>query len=172
MDQQRRTQLGGGIVLVLIGAAFLAVQFIPSLRAWYDTIEWEGGWPFIIIGVGAFLFLLGLLLGAPGLAVPACIVGGIGGLLYWQSVTGNWDSWAYAWTLIPGFVGVGILVAGLLEGKVRQALSGGGWLIFISAVMFLAFGSFLGGPVLLGDYWPILVIVAGVLLLGRTLFRR
>ena len=150
MDQRRRTQLGGGIVLVLVGAALLAVQIVPSLRAWYDSIVWEGGWPLIVIGVGALLFLLGLILGAPGLAVPACIVGGIGGLLYWQNATGNWDSWAYAWTLIPGFVGVGALLAGLLEGKVRQALTGGGWLIFISAVLFLAFGSFLGGPAVLG----------------------
>ncbi|OGO16601.1 MAG: hypothetical protein A2Y93_16540 [Chloroflexi bacterium RBG_13_68_17] len=172
MDQRRRTQLGGGIVLVLVGAALLAVQIVPSLRAWYDSIVWEGGWPLIVIGVGALLFLLGLILGAPGLAVPACIVGGIGGLLYWQNATGNWDSWAYAWTLIPGFVGVGALLAGLLEGKIRQALTGGGWLIFISAVLFLAFGSFLGGPAVLGDYWPILVIVAGLLMLGRTLFRR
>jgi hypothetical protein len=163
--------MGGGIVLVLLGAALLAFQFVPSLRAWYDSIE-ASGWPLIVIGVGALLFLLGLILGAPAMSVPACIVGGIGGLLLWQNATGNWASWAYAWTLIPGFVGVGALLTGLLEGKLRQAFWAGVWMIFISAVMFLVFSSFLGGPALLGDYWPVLVIIAGVAMLVRTFFRR
>ena len=38
-------------------------------------------------------------------------------MLYWQNQTGNWESWAYAWALIPGFVGVGTIVMGLWEGK-------------------------------------------------------
>jgi hypothetical protein len=43
------------------------------------------------------------------MAVAACIIGGIGGILYWQSYTGDWASWAYVWTLIPGFSGIGII---------------------------------------------------------------
>lgn len=172
MDQPRRSQLGAGILLILIGAAILAVQFVPSLRQWYDTVEWVVSWPLIVIGVGISLLVLALVTGTPGLAVPACIVGGIGGILYYQNTTGDWGSWAYAWALIPGFAGMGGLLSGLLEGNLRQALSAGGWLIFISLVLFLAFAAFLGGPDVLGDYWPVLVIAAGLLLLGRSLFRR
>ena len=42
-----------------------------------------------------------LLTGQPGMLVPACIVGGIGGMLYWQNLTGDWASWSYSWSLIP-----------------------------------------------------------------------
>ena len=105
------------------------------------------------------------------MAVPACIVGGIGGLLYWQNATGNWESWAYAWALIPGFVGVGVVLSRLLGGGGRKALQEGGSLILISLALFAVFGSWLGGLNLFGDYWPVLLILWGVWLLIRPLFR-
>ena len=167
MDRGRRSSLAGGLVLILLGALFLAVQLVPGLQDWLE-------WPLIIVGIGVLLLIIGLLTGVPDMAIPACIVGGIGGLLYWQNATGNWESWTYAWALIPGFVGVGIVLSGLLSGQVRQAVSGGGTLILISLVMFLIAGSFFGalglGP--LGDYWPALLIALGLLILIQGLFRR
>lgn len=80
------------------------------------------------------------------MAVPACIVGGIGGLLLWQNATGEWQSWAYAWTLIPGFVGVGTLLSGLLGGTLRRDFGAGAWRVLISLISFGIFASFLGGP--------------------------
>jgi len=135
---------------------------VPGWRAWVS-------WPWIVVGVGVFLLVLGLLVGAPDLAVPACIVGGIGGLLSWQSVTGNWESWAYVWTLIPGFVGVGIMLAGLLGGKFRQAVRDGGGMVLTSLVLFAIFGSLFGALGWMGNYWPVLLILLGLLLLVRTL---
>ncbi len=164
MNRRRRSSLAGGLVLILLGVLFLTVQLMPGLQLWFS-------WPLIIVGVGVLLLILGLVTGAPGMAVPACIVGGIGGLLYWQNSTGNWESWAYAWTLIPGFVGVGIVLSGLLGGETRQSVRGGGGLILISLVLFTVFGSFLGGLNLLGPYWPVLLIVLGLWVLVRPLFR-
>ena len=63
-------------------------------------------WPLIVVAVGAGLLVLGLLVGAPEMAIPAVIVGGIGGILYYQNLSGNWASWSYLWTLIPGFSGL------------------------------------------------------------------
>ena len=156
-----------GLILVVIGAWFLAVQLVPDLDRWWQEMF---SWPWLVIGVGVLLLIIGLLGGAPGMAVPAAIIGGIGGLLYWQYSTGNWESWVYAWTLIPGFVGVGVILAGLLEGTWRPAVRGGGTLIVISIVLFAIFGSFLGGPISLGIYWPVVLIVLGVwFLLGPAL---
>jgi hypothetical protein len=168
MDRRRRSNLVAGLLLILLGVWFMAVQLVPELRAWMDI---EYAWPLIIVGVGVLLLVVGLLTGAPAMAVPACIVGGIGGLLYWQNATGNWESWAYMWTLIPGFVGVGVVLSALLGGETRQALSGGAWLILISLVLFAVFGSFLGGLGLLGPYWPVLLIALGLLALLRPLLR-
>jgi hypothetical protein len=169
MDQTRRTSLAAGVILILLGALFLTFQAVPQLR---ELVYLENAWPLFIVAIGVFLLILGLLVRAPGMAVPASIVAGIGCLLYWQNYTGNWESWAYAWALIPGFVGIGIILTGLLGGgNIRSALLGGGWLIFISLMLFFIFGSFLGGMDLFGVYWPVLLIVLGVLMLLRPLLR-
>lgn len=168
MEQGRRSSIAVALVLILIGGWFLAVQLMPSL--W----EWAYGhytWPLPIIGIGALLLVIGLVFWLPGMAIPACIVGGIGGLLYWQNTTGNWDSWAYAWSLIPGFVGVGIVLVGLLERR-GSTVRGGIWLCLISLILFVVFGSFLGGLGIIGSYWPVLLIAGGMVLLGRALFGR
>jgi peptidoglycan/LPS O-acetylase OafA/YrhL len=106
------------------------------------------------------------------MAVPATVVAGIGGVLYWQETTGNWNSWAYTWTLIPGFVGLGIILEALLEGKPRGGLRAGGSLMVISAILFVIFASFMGGPALLGTYWPVLLILIGLWFIIRSLLRR
>jgi len=159
-----------GIILMILGGLFLLARAAPDLFGWSGV----SSWPLIIVGAGILLLLIGAATGAAGMAVPAAIVGGIGMLLYWQNATGNWQSWAYAWTLIPGFVGAGTLIAGLLEGK-SQTVRGGLWLIAISLILFAIFSAimapFVGGPTFLGRYWPVLLILLGVLLLGRALFQ-
>jgi len=168
MSRQRSNTILG-VLLILAGAVFLAQQLYPSLPVWrYFSFSW----PWYVVGVGVLLLLLGLLAGASGMAVPATIVAGIGGLLYWQNATGNWESWAYAWTLIPGFVGLGIILEGLLGGKFRNGLRAGGSLVVISAILFVVFASFLGGPALLGTYWPVLLILFGLWFIIRGLLRR
>jgi len=165
MNARRRSGLAGGVVLILLGALFLAIQLIPGARIWVS-------WPWIIIGVGILLLVIGAVTGVPAMAIPACIVGGIGGLLYYQNATGDWESWSYAWALIPGFVGVGIILSGLLEGRVRHAVRGGGGLVLISVVLFAVFGSFFGALGLAGKYWPALLILLGLFLLVGNLLRR
>lgn len=169
MNRRNRSNLIAGALLVLIGVFLLARQFVPSLQIWFNV--WS--WPFYVIAVGVLLAIIGLLTGEPDMAVPACIVGGIGCILYWQNATGNWDSWTYAWTLIPGFVGVGQIISGLFGAPskrwkmVKEGLS----TLATSVVLFLIFGSFFGFS-LLGDYWPILLILVGLWTIVRALLRR
>ena len=169
MRKQGRTQLALGIILILLGAWFIAQRTFPEVAAFAKLFA---DWPFTVIGVGALLLVLGLILGAPGLAVPAAIVAGIGGILYYQDLTGDWDSWSYMWTLIPGFVGVGVLLQGLLGEDTRRNLKHGLNLMVVSAVLFLVFSAFLGGWNLLGNFGPaILLILLGLWVLGSGLYR-
>jgi hypothetical protein len=163
MTSSQRGALAGGLVLILLGVLFLAGQLVPDL--WSRVTQ--ASWPLIVVGVGVFLLLIGVLANAPGMAIPACIVGGIGLLLYWQNLTGNWESWAYAWTLIPGFVGIGIIIDGLWERK-GSAVRGGLWVVLISAVLFvvnasLIGGLFGGGLTFISKWWPVALILVGVL---------
>ena len=169
MKKQGRTQLALGVILILLGAWFIAQRTFPEVATFAARFS---DWPFTVIGVGVLLLLLGLILGAPGLAVPAAIVSGIGGILYYQNLTGNWESWAYMWTLIPGFVGVGVLLQGLLGEDTRRNLRHGLNLMVVSAVLFLVFSAFLGGWTLLGNFGPaILLILLGLWVLGSGLYR-
>jgi hypothetical protein len=165
MDVQKRSNLALGIALIVLGAIFLVTRLLPGLELVF-------GWPWIVIGVGAVLMVIGLLVGAPDMAVPACIVSGIGGILYYQNLTGDWTSWSYAWALIPAFVGVGMLVSALLGGRSRGAIREGLRTLLVGVVLFLVFGSFFGAFTWLGAYWPLLLVGAGVLILVEGFFKR
>lgn len=168
MDTRSRSNLAAGLVLILVGAAFLIARLNPS---WFDWLDPGRNWPVFVIGVGVLLFLIGLLTGVPAMAVPASIVGGIGGLLYWQNATGNWESWAWAWALIPGFVGIGLILSGIVGGRFQQGLREGGGAILVSLVLVAIFGSLLGADDFATPVWPIVLIAAGVIFLLQAIFR-
>jgi len=171
MSREKRSDLVIGLILLLIGGWFLFAQLniVPSLS---EIMNIQYQWPLVIIGAGIFLFLLGLLLRVPGLSVPACIVGGIGGIFYWNNATGNWESWTYLWTLIPGFVGVGIILSTLLGGGDKDGYLAGLRVILVSAILFIIFFMLFSGYGYFIKYWPVLVILAGIWILVQTLIRR
>jgi hypothetical protein len=167
--RQNRSTLFLGILLILVGAWLVLSNQVPALRTWLDN---NFAWPMWTIGAGLLIFLIGLLTGAPGMSVPAAIVAGIGGILFYQNATNNFASWSYMWTLIPGFVGIGLILAGLLGEYTRHNLSRGLNLIVISAVMFLIFGALFGGLGILGPNGPaILLIALGLYILLRGFLR-
>ena len=114
MNLTKRSTLAVGILLVLVGVYFILANLVPAFNDWLNITM---SWPLIVVAVGVGLLVLGLLVGAPDMAIPAVIVGGIGGILYYQNLCGNWASWSYLWTLIPGFSGIGMLLANLLGAR-------------------------------------------------------
>lgn len=169
MDSSNRSRIIGGILLILIGGTLFALRLIPGLQNWMDVFA---GWPMILILIAILMLVFGLMVNAPGMAVPACIIGGIGGILLYQNNSQDWGSWSYMWALIPGFVGIGVLFSAIVEGRLRREISGSLWLIFISAVLFISFGALLGGVTVFGNYWPALIILLGVWIIARNILRR
>jgi len=154
---QKRSSIIGGIILIVLGGIFLLLQLFPSFA---DQFDIGRQWPLIIIAAGGF-FLLSSFLGTPALAVPGCVIGGIGGILYYQNLSGNWASWAYVWALIPGFAGIGTILMGLLGDGRKTNVREGGRLVLISLIMFAIFGAFFNGLGGIGQYWPVLLILLG-----------
>lgn len=176
MNRRRRRSITFGVLLILIGGWFLAVELIEPLNNWANAFA---EWPMWIVAVGVLFLIAALVGGTPGLAVPAAVISGIGGILYYQNATGEWGTWAYAWALIPGFVSVGVAIQYLLNGNFRQALREGGGGILASLIMFGVFGAFLhpfvGGPEFMGQlsaYWPVLLIFLGLWILVKPIFKR
>lgn len=60
----------------------------------------------------------------------------------------------------------------VMQGSFRQGLTAGGWPILISAVLFLVLGSFFGQLGVVGQFWPLLLVLAGVLILLQGFWRR
>jgi hypothetical protein len=165
---KKRGQLALGLILILLGVWFIAQQQIPALRSW---LALSLQWPLNIVAIGGLLLLIGLLVGAPGMAIPAAIVAGIGGILYYQQRFEDYQSWSYMWTLILGFIGAGQVLAALL-GDGRNKFGAGLNLMAISAVLFVVFAAFFGKLTLLGSFGPaVLLILLGVWVVARGLWR-
>jgi hypothetical protein len=174
MERRNRTQLVLGLILILVAGWLIATRINPDLARIIHLPPFD--WPMWVVLSGAMLLVIGLLVGAPGMAIPACIVAGIGGILYYQNVTGNWESWSYMWTLIPGFVGVGSLLAGILGDDFKQSVRSGLNALAFSVVAFAIFSTMFGGWIILGpyaQYVPIaLLFLLGIWFIGRGLLRR
>ena len=164
-----RTQLALGVILILLGAWFLADKSMPAFHSLFNKYT---EFPFNMFLIGGGIFIVGLVLGQPGMSVPAAIVAGIGGIFYYQQMTQNYTSWSYMWTLIPGFAGVGTILSGLLERNTGRSRSGLN-LIATSVILFVIFAALFGRLSILGPYGPaVLLILVGAWVLVRGLIGR
>lgn len=162
-----------GVVLVVVGLFALGVVVFGI-----DLTQY--GWPLFVIIPGLTLLVVGFLGGGPGASVPGGIVTMLGLVLAYQSSSGDWASWAFAWALVaPGGVGLGLYLQALRD-RDPSMLRRGRALMFIAAMIFLIgfvfFESILGISGM--DYGifgkaalPGLLIVIGIVLLVRSLQR-
>jgi len=165
---KNRRNTAGGVLVILLGLFLLAWQVMPDrFSALFG--EWLS-WPMIIIGVGLFFILAAALSGVGPLTIPGCIVGGIGFILAWQNATGNWESWAYIWPLIPGFVGLGLFLSSLFDPESRALRSVGLSMMMIAALVLIAFWTFFDYNLNAGIIWPVVLIILGLYMLFRALF--
>ena len=173
----RRNPIIAGIVLIMIGAIAWAIT-----AAGMDPSQWLGGsgWTLFIFIPGVVLFVGGLLAEdepAVGLTIAGSIIMTIAAMLFAMDRTEHYEAWAYAWTLIPGAAGIGVLIHGSQAGD-RRKVRAGGRLILISLVMF-AVGAFFfetifqTGTVPFGvdAFWPVVLVVVGVFVIALAFLR-
>jgi hypothetical protein len=138
MSSQRNVgSLVGGGLLIIFGLLALVGQLFRGFNFW-NTF-----WPFFIIGFG-LLFFVGMFAGGrsvSGLAIPGTIVTTIGLMLFYQNLTGHWESWSYGWTVILMAVGLGIFIMGAW-GQNPSQRAAGLRVLRIGLVMFVIFGAF------------------------------
>ena len=171
MEKRNRTQLVLGLLLIVVAGWLIATRIKPDLA---NILHLTFEWPMWVMFAGAALLVIGLLVGEPDMAVPASIVAGIGGILYYQNATSHWESWAYMWTLIPGFVGVGKILSGIIGGDFMACLKEGLKLLFTSAILFTIFTIFNAWTIFgsYSGYVPIaLLFILGILLIVRGIMR-
>jgi hypothetical protein len=172
MSSQRNSgSLIGGSLLIIFGVLALLGKIFQN----YDF--WGTFWPFFVIGVG-LLFFVGMFAGGrsvSGLAIPGSIITTIGLMLFYQNITGHWESWSYGWTVILMSVGVGIFIMGIWGQNATQR-SAGLRLLRLGLIMFVIFGAFFeliftaGNPFgLRSVIFPVALILLGLyLVLSRS----
>lgn len=169
-SRSKRGDIAGGLILVLIGVIFLIWQLAPGLIS--DTFGINFTWPLLIVGMGVIFLLAGIITLQGGFLVPAAVLGGIGGILYYQNTTGDWVSWAYIWPLIPGLVGLALLVGSFIDRSMRDARKTGFYMLLVSLAVTAMFGAFFTSNVSFDYAWPIILILAGIVFLFQGIFRR
>lgn len=162
-----------GLVLVVVGIFFLIMRL-------FDIDLSSYGWPLYVIIPGLTLLIVGFLRLGTGALVPGGIVTVTGLILAAQNATGDWASWAYAWTLVvPGGAGLGLFLQGLRVHDSKQVRLGRN-LMFWSALMFMiGFVIFESIFNISGQDFgivsraalPVLLIIIGVTLLARSVRR-
>lgn len=163
-----------GVVLIAFGATALVLREL-EINPFGAIGSW--GWPFFVIVPGLVLLAASLLPAAPkgiGFATAGAIVTTVGALLLYQSRTGHWESWAYAWALIPLGAGAALVLYGLFA-RERGMVTTGLTMAGIAAALFLAGAWFFEGvfageprPTDAGAWWPIGAIVLGGVIVLRA----
>jgi hypothetical protein len=173
MDNSRQNNNRNGPAIALIGLGVLLLV---------GQIFGGGAlamlWPLFIVAPGAFfLYIASTGEGkSVGMAVPGAVISGTGAILFYQNLTGHWESWAYIWTLYSVFVGLALSYMGRRSGNERESRTGHGLVrwgtiafavlgILFELLIFRGFGGFFGGWV-----GPLLLVGLGAYLLtkGRT----
>ena len=167
MDSMERRTSGNlpvGIILIGLGGLFLVMQI-------FDINFWSFAWPFFIILPGLMFFLVLYATDKKEfafLAIPGSIITSVGLILLFQSITGHWKSWAYAWLLIfPTSVGLGMYIAGDRgEEKALRALGLRllriGMMIFAIAAVLFEIVFLFGDSMFRNIVFPAVLILIGV----------
>jgi len=132
-----------GILLIVVGIVILALQYVHIDLSWFPERWAEMAWPLRIIVPGLALFVVGLVLpdrAGEGLSGLGLVAAAVGTLVWYQDVTGTWESWAYAWALVfPAAGGLAGIIHGTLHANWRHVRDSVGGFVF-GIVMFLVLG--------------------------------
>lgn len=168
MNPNTRGSLVAGIILIGLGVLFFLFNVIPGFHI-------GALWPMIFVLLAAGFFIPPLLWpqqrqGLSGLFIPGSIMLMLGLIFFYNTLTNDWASWAYAWTLIPGGVGLGLWLGSWYGRWGKDSMLTGQWMLAISVLVFGLFGMLFGSPAL-KIAGPILLILGGILLMVRA-FRK
>lgn len=158
-----------GVILIVLGLLGLLDQFVNIRLGRFI-------WPFFILVPGVVMLLMALrrdYAGGEPFVMLGSLIAMTGLLLFYQSLTGHWASWAYAWTLIaPTAAGLGQWLYGSINALPATVKSGKN-LVSIGLIMFgVGFAFFelllnISGLNLGLAGWGILLILLGVITLVR-----
>ena len=158
-----------GTFLIAIGLIYLVLNFIPGLNPG-DT------WPIIFFILAAGFYAPAFLWksaqrGLAGLFIPGSIMLALGLIFTYDVLTEDWASWAYAWLLIPGGVGLGLWLGSTVGQWGKGATQTGLWMMAVTVGLFAIFATIFAASEAMRLLGPVVIILAGAFILFRV-FRK
>lgn len=152
----KRDRITFAVILILVGAALVARQHLPL-----PELEILFVWPYWGFLVAGLLLILALIQRNGGLAVLAALLTGVCANILLQKQFGG-----LVWLSMLAFLGVGMILSSWTDRNKKGEWRSGLTLVIISAVVFLLAGGtkLLPWPTV-KDYWPVGLIVLGLILL-------
>ena len=175
MERRLSGSLILGILLVLVGVAYLVGQYVP--RPFLEVDLGHYGWPLFVIVPGLALLLVGATnRSVSGLCIPGAIITMTGVVLAIQNTFDLFATWSYAWALVaPGGAGLGMFIQGITTGQ-PSLRAAGLRTMGIGAAIFLVGAAFFEGVIHISGkefgfvgqlLLPLLLIAVGAWLLLR-----
>lgn len=161
---------GRVVLAVTLIAAGVIILVVRRFGGTAETL-----WPFFIIIPG--VALAGLTMTgswqSKTAAATGAVIAGIGVILWVQELTDYYQSWAYAWALLPAFAGLGLFISGYRDNDEATRARARGlmqWGAAGFAVLAIAFETLIFHERVIFGGWllPVVLIVAGALLLFGT----
>ena len=164
MKTINRGSILGAILLIGMGILFLLLNL--------GGVSVEKTWPIIFLALGAICCLPPLLWPdlrgwLAGFCIPGGILLSLGAIFIYNTLSGDWASWGYAWILLNSGVGLGLVLAAWMGGWGREMAAIGWWMFIISAAVFSIFATLFGGSVLKAA-GPVVLILCGVWMAVRS----
>jgi hypothetical protein len=161
---------------IVIGTLLIAFGVLIFLGEIFKSTIFQF-WPLFIIASGLMFFVAMFVAGKSTgfLAIPGSIITTVGLILFYQALTNRWETWAYAWALIPLSVGIGMWIFGKFS-ELPELCSGGRHVINVGLVLFVVFGIFfelligISGAIRNNELlWPLALVALGIYLLFSRL---
>lgn len=168
MKSMDRGSFVGAVALIVLGAAFLILNFMPDMG-------FEDLWPVIFFVLALGFFLPAVIWpenrrGLAGLYIPGSLLLVMGIIFLYNTLSGDWNVWAFAWLLVPFSIGLGLSLAAWMGRWNPPVGEVGIWIMVLNAVGFSLFGTLFGETVI-KTFSAGLVLVGGVLMLLRGFLR-
>ena len=164
MNQLDTGRIVLAVTLIAAGVIILVVRRFGGAA---ETL-----WPFFIIIPGVALAALATTGSwqSKTAAAAGTVIAGIGVILWVQEATDYYQSWAYAWALLPAFAGLGLAIVAYREGDESAKATARGLMQWGGAgfvVLAVAFETLIFHERVIFGGWllPLLLIAAGAFLL-------
>jgi DNA-binding CsgD family transcriptional regulator len=164
---KKETWLRWGISVGLVGIGLMSLVLTLVYK-----INLGISWPLalILLGVVIFLFRTSLKENAPWtnlLSIPGAVVMVLGFIFLLNVLTGDWQSWAYAWLLLLSAIGCGVILCNHQQRWPEGVTQIAAGLVLAGVLFFVVFGAISGGLFFQVSV-PLLLICAGLAFYGFT----